>query len=203
MLFSPEEVPLGEWYTDVIESYIGKSADKESRLYMSEAELLKGIEFVNKYFFSVLPPEDHSLEELITKFSYTVRKYNVKSIVIDPYNQVHHTMKPGEREDLYISKFMAKLKKFAVDHQVCVHLVAHQITPKVINNQDYPMPNLYSVKGGGTFSDKADNVVSVWRPHRNTDQRDKLVKFISQKIKKQKLTGKPGECQLFFDSKKN
>ena len=98
---------------------------------------------------------------------------------------------------------MAKLKKFAVEHNVAVHLVAHQNTPMVQKDEDYPKPNLYKIKGGGTFADKADNVVIVWRPHRNTDQRNTLVKFISQKIKKQKLTGIPGEADIFYNFKQN
>jgi len=205
-VFSPEEVPLDEWYTDLIETYIGKSADsfnKKYNNYMTSEQLDKGLEFINNYFFSVYPEEDHSIDELLSKFSYTVRKYNVKTVTFDPYNQIHHKMKMGEREDLYISRFMAKLKKFAVDHNVGVHLVAHQNTPLVQKEEDYPQPNLYKIKGGGTFADKADNVVIIWRPHRNTDQKNTLVKFISQKIKKQKLTGIPGEADLHYNVKQN
>lgn len=205
-IFSPEEFPQDEWYTDLIESYIGKSADKDQKSfnnYMSPDQLDKGVKFTNKYFFNVFPDDDHSLDAVLKKFSYTVRKYNVKTVTIDPYNQIQHKMLPGEREDLYISRFMSRLKKFAIDHKVGVHLVAHQVTPNVTDGQDYPQPNLYKIKGGGTFGDKADNIISVWRPRRNTDQSDLLVKLISQKIKKQKLTGKPGEVDLYYDVKKN
>ena len=205
-IFSPEEFPQDEWYTDLIESYIGKSADKDQDKYgnyMTYSQLNQGIQFTHKYFFNVFPDGDHSLESVLSKFSYTVRKYNVKTVTIDPYNQIEHKMKAGEREDLYISRFMSTLKKFAIKHKVCVHLVAHQVTPNVRDGEDYPTPNLYRVKGGGTFADKVDNLNSVWRPHRNTDQSNTLVKFISQKIKKQKLTGVPGEVNLNYDVRKN
>ena len=43
----------------------------------------------------------------------------------------------------------------------------------------------------------------VWREHRNTDQSNTEVKFISQKIKKQKLTGLPGEAIIDYDRRKN
>jgi hypothetical protein len=112
-------------------------------------------------------------------------------------------MRLGEREDLYISRFMAKLKKFAVDHMVCVHLVAHQSTPLVQKGENYPMPNIYKIKGGGTFGDKADNVIAVWREFRNTNQKDPGVKFISQKIKKQKLTGIPGTAIIIYNRQQN
>ncbi len=204
--FAPEDMPQSEFYTDIIESFIGKSADpyqEQYNNYMTESELLEGLEEINKYFYSVFPEEDHTIDELLNRFSYLVRKKNLKSIVFDPYNMIMHLMKPGEREDLYISRFMSKLKRFAVKHNVAVHLVAHQITPQFKAGENYPQPNAYKIKGGGTFADKADNVVIVWREHRNTDQSNTEVKFISQKIKKQKLTGTPGEALIDFDRRKN
>lgn len=205
-IYSPEEVPLAEFYTDIIESYIGKSADKGQLKwsnYMSEMQIKSGIEFCNSHFYTVYPDEDHSIDELLRKFSYLVRRFNIKTVSFDPYNQIHHKMKLGEREDLYISRFMSKLRKFAVDHMVAVHLVAHQSTPLINSSENYPKPNIYKIKGGGTFGDKADNVVVVWREYRNTDPKNTEVKFISQKIKKQKLTGIPGESIINYDRRSN
>lgn len=200
--FAPEDMPQSEFFIDVIESYIGKSADtfqKQFNNYMSESELTNGIEFINKHFYTVLPEENHTIDELLKKFSYLVRKKNLKAIVLDPYNQIEHMMKNGEREDLYISRFMAKLKKFAITHDIAIHLVAHQVTPSFKNGENYPMPNAYRIKGGGTFADKADNVLVIWREHRNTDHTNTEVKFISQKIKKQKLTGIPGDAMVNYN----
>lgn len=205
-IFSPEEWPINEWFTDIIESKVGKSADKDQaqyQNYMSQMELEEAIDWVNKYFINIYPEEDHSLDELLKLASYTIRKFGIKTITFDPYNQIHHKMNPGEREDLYISRFMAKLKKFAIDHMVSVNLVAHQNTPLVTSGENYPMPNLYKIKGGGTFGDKADNIIAVWRENRNTDHKCTLVKIISQKIKKQKLTGIPGTATLRYDRFKN
>lgn len=205
-VYSPEEMPFSEWYTDLIESYIGKSADKTQesyRNYMSEDQIKSGIEFMQDHFYTVYPTEEQSLEEILKRFSYLVRKKNIQTVVLDPYNQIQHLMQKGEREDLYISRFMARLKKFAVEHDVAVHLVAHQLTPHIVKQENYPEPNIYTIKGGGTFADKADNVLVVWREFRNTDIKNTDVKFISKKIKKQKLTGKPGTALLKYDSKTN
>ena len=205
-VYSPEEMPFSEWYTDVIESYIGKSADKYQQRfgnYMTEIQLREGMNFMQEHFYTVYPEEDQSLDEILKRFSYLARRKNIKTVVIDPYNQIQHKMQGGEREDLYISRFMSKLKAFAVKHDVAVHLVAHQVTPEFVVNKNYPEPNIYKIKGGGTFADKADNVCIVWRENRNTDLKDTLVKFISKKIKKQKLTGVPGECILFYDRQTN
>jgi twinkle protein len=75
-------------------------------------------------------------------------------------------------------------------------LIAHQITPRKGDDGKYPKPDINSIKGGGTFADKADNVMFVWRPNRAMDFSDKFVTFGSQKIKKQKLVGIPQEIEL-------
>lgn len=205
-VYSPEEMPLSEWFTDLIEMYVGKSADITQRQYnnyMTELQMKDAIQFIQNHFYAVYPQEDQTIEEILKRFSYLVRKKNINTVILDPYNQIQHMMNPGEREDLYISRFMAKLKRFAVDHGVSVHLVAHQVTPRFTAKENYPEPNLYSVKGGGTFADKADNIISIWRENRNTNQQDTSVTFISQKIKKQKLTGVPGRCILNYNRFKN
>jgi len=70
-------------------------------------------------------------------------------------------------------------------------VVAHQNPPdQKLQDGTYPAPKKYRIKNGGTFSDKADNVLGVWRPRRQIDYKDPVVTFISEKIKKQKYTGK-------------
>lgn len=203
--FCPEDMPFQEFYTDLIETYQGKTADlfyDRSANHMTEEELLSGLEFVNKHFFTVYPEKEKTLDELLNRFSYMIRKYNLDTIVFDPYNQIEHLIENGKREDLYISVFMSKLKAFAVKHNICLHLVAHQVTPKLMNNGKFPKPSRYAIKGGGTFSDKADNVILIWRENRN-ERGDTGVTFISEKIKKRKLTGVTGETSFNFDFIKN
>ena len=109
-------------------------------------------------------------------------------------------MTKGEREDLYISRFMSELKRFALDYNISIHLVAHQVTPTKDDAGRYIKPDVNRIKGGGTFSDKADNVMFIWRPNRALDFSDTTVIFGSQKIKKQKLVGMPQEIHgIHFD----
>jgi len=111
-------------------------------------------------------------------------------------------MKSGEREDLYISRFMSELKRFALDYSVSVNLVAHQVTPSKDESGRYYKPDVNRIKGGGTFADKADNVMFIWRPDRGLDYSSTNVTFGSQKIKKQKLVGTPQEVDgIDFDVK--
>jgi len=193
-VFSPENFPLDDFYNDLIEAYIGKSCDPYYyNNYMSEEEYKQGMNFIKDYFFVIYPDKDFKLQTIFDKAKYLVKKHGIRTLVIDPYNTIEHLTNAGEREDLYISRFMTQLKRFAIENEVSVNLVAHQVTP-MKNEKDqgrYFRPELNKIKGGGTFADKADNVLYVWRPNRALDFKDPDVVFGSQKIKKQKLVGIP------------
>jgi len=204
-IFSPENTPINDFYDNLIEMYIGKSSDPMYKSnQMSEDEYLKGAEFIKKHFFIIYPEDNFQFETVIQKAEYLIRKQGVRGLIIDPYNTIEHKMERGEREDLYISRFMSMLKKFAVKNSVSVNLVAHQLTPQKDTKGRYLRPDTNRIKGGGTFADKADNVMFVWRPDRALDFSSTSVIFGSQKIKKQKLVGIPGDVpEIYFNRKTN
>jgi hypothetical protein len=98
---------------------------------------------------------------------------------------------------------MSELKRFAVENKISVHLVAHQVTPQKDDGGRYNKPDVNRIKGGGTFADKSDNVLFVWRPNRALDFSNTAVIFGSQKIKKQKLVGYPQEVEGITYSRKS
>jgi len=193
-VFSPENFPLDDFYNDLIETFIGKSCDPYYKNnYMSEDEYKEAMSFVNDHFFVIYPEKDFKIQTIFDKTKYLIKKNGIRGLIIDPYNTVEHLLNNGEREDLYISRFMSQLKRFGVENELSVNLVAHQLTARK-NEKDegrYFRPELNNIKGGGTFADKADNVLYVWRPNRALDFKDNEVVFGSQKIKKQKLVGTP------------
>jgi twinkle protein len=204
-VFSPENTPINDFYDNLIEMFIGKSADPFYKSnQMTEEEYIQGAEFIKNHFYMIYPEKGFELETIFEKARHLIRKEGVRALIIDPYNTVEHKMKSGEREDLYISRFMSELKRFAVENQISVNLVAHQVTPQKDSNGKYPRPDTNKIKGGGTFADKADNVMFIWRPNRAIDFADTEVTFGSQKIKKQKLVGIPQDVSgIQYDRKSN
>lgn len=206
-VFSPENMPMDDFFNDLIEMFIGKTTDPfYSDYQMTKYEYLEAMSFINKHFFVVYPDFDFKLDTIFEKVNYLVKKEGIDHLIIDPYNTVEHLMNGGEREELYISRFMAKLKRFAVEKDVSVNLVAHQNTPRV-NKDDgnrYFKPMKSNIKGGGVFAQKADNVLFVWRPELALDFRNESVIFGSQKIKKQKLVARPCDVDgITFNFKEN
>lgn len=193
-VFSPENMPMNDFFNDIIEMYIGKTCDpfyRERQMKLDEYK--KAMDFVKKHFFLIYPKKDFTLDNIFHRASYLVKTKGIRSLIIDPYNTVQHKMERGEREDLYISRFMSQLKRFALDKNISIHLVAHQITARKGEDGRYPKPDINSIKGGGTFPDKADNCLFIWRPDRAIEFSSTSVIFGSQKIKKQKLVGIPQE----------
>lgn len=201
--FTPENMPLRDYFADLICTYIGKPADPRfGNSRMSKEEFLFSIATIQNYFYMIHPEKNFTLESIFEKARALKKRKGIKHLVIDPYNIVEHKMKAGEREDLYISRFMSQLKRFAIDNDITIQLVAHQLTarPNPQNGGRYFKPHLNAIKGGGTFSDKTDNACIVWRPNRALDFADKSVIFGSQKIKKQRLVGTPQDIEsIEFD----
>ena len=203
-LFSPENFPATDIWNDLIEMHIGKTVDRHYLgNLMTEDELEFSGNYIKNHFSYIYPERDFTIDTIFKKAQYLVKKRGIYGLIIDPYNTIEHKIKGNEREDLYISRLMADLKYFAVKNNMAVILVAHQITPKKENGL-YPQPNSYTVKGGGTFADKVDNILFVHRPYYATDKSNPEVTFGSLKIKKQKLVGIPQAVEGFqFKRSKN
>ena len=63
---------------------------------------------------------------------------------------------------------------------------------------DYEKPNVYDLSGGAMWSNKCDNVLCTYRPYYTSDKANRSIEFTSQKIKKQKLCGIPGDVMMTF-----
>lgn len=192
VFFTPENFPLDDFYDELSEMYLGKSVDNHYPNCATEQEYIKALDFCQSKFFAIYPKEDFKLESIFERTKYLVRRKGVTQLVIDPYNTIEHLQKSNEREELYISRFMATLKRFAIENDISIHLVAHQnsarIDPKTNN---FYQPWSANIKGGAVFAQKADNVLFVQRPNIKTDRKDTSVLFGSLKVKKQRLVGIP------------
>ena len=200
--FSPEQDPPDDFYDDLIHMFIGLPTQKHYAGQMSEREYLRGMDFVQKHFFYIYPENESPTPEYINaRFMEVIKKHNVDGCIIDPYNQLDNDIrKTGGREDLYLSAFLSTQKRFAQQHQIYMIIVAHpRGSLSKNNNGDYEKPNVYDLAGGAMWSNKCDNVICTYRPYYTSDKKSKVVQFSSQKIKKQKLCGTPGDVDMLFD----
>lgn len=201
--YSPEDMPLTDFFDDLIEMYVGKTCDKYyESIRMNVSEYMEAMNRIRENIYVIEPKGLATPDELFDLVQFCIRKYDIDAFSFDPYNCIDHDY--GKvRDDLYISSFMGRMKKFAVQNDICANLTAHLNTPQKKEDGTYPCPDKYKIKGGGTFSDKADNVISVWRPDSPKDRQSPVVYVESHKIKKQRLVGVPQNVEFMYDWKSN
>jgi twinkle protein len=94
-------------------------------------------------------------EKLLGVFRYCCAELKMTHIVIDSL------MRCGIADDDYKGQkqFMDALCTLKMDYPVHIHLVLHS---RKLSDESQ-IPGKFDVKGSGTLTDLADNVVSVWR----------------------------------------
>jgi hypothetical protein len=204
-LFSaPEDFPAKEFYDDMIHTVAGSSTDRENPRCISRKEYLKAYEKIREHFvFLYLRPPHNTVQEVLDEADKVIAKEKIDVFIMDPLIKFARPKDIPDRDDIYAAHITTICTDFARDHNISQHLVMHQLTPRRQETGFYPEPNMYSIKGGGTWSDGTDNILTVWRPKYAKDKLDTEVWFSSQKIKKQKLVGIPQTVKMHFDRKSN
>lgn len=187
---SPENQPISFHASKLMEKYAGKRLHKMTREEYDAAK-----EWVNTFFKFILP-EDRTLESLLAKAKLLVKRYGMKGLIIDPYNEITHThRKEGISETEYISEFLAQLRGFCRSMGVHIWLVAHPTKLQKGMDGRYPVPTGYDVAGSAHFFNKADNIIAV---HRDKSNQDAPSEIHIQKIRSRWL-GQLGQTNLTWD----
>lgn len=204
-IFSPEQNPPTDFYKDIIHMYIGKTTEYYYKNQMTQEEYKRGMDFCREHFFFLFPKDETPTPQYINdRFEELIIKRGIEGCVIDPFNQLDNDYGYHKRDDIYISNFLTKEKRFALEHDVYKIIVAHpKSNLRKKDDGNYECPDVYDLAGGAMWNNKCDNILCTYRPFFSTDRQDTTVEFHSQKIKKQKLIGVPGEATLGFDRMSN
>lgn len=200
---APEDWPPNEFFDDLLHTIVGKPTDKDNPLCVSEQEYTKAAKLLQEHiFFVYVKPPNNTIKGVLEEFRPLIQKHNIQACIIDPLLKFARPKSFSERDDIYAAYITTLCTDFARELNISLHLVMHQLTPK-IDQGTYPKPSMYTLKGGGSWSDGTDNVLSIWRPKYATDKIDDEVIFSSAKIKKQKLIGIPQDFKMRFDRRTN
>jgi len=189
--YSPENFPVQVHYAKIASKICGKSFDSK---FINRVEFDTLFEYIESNFYFICPEEDNTIDNILQKAKYLVRRYGVKIIIIDPYNKLEHLRKSSETETEYISRLLDKLSIFSKQNNCIVFLVAHPTKMKKDSTgSKYERPNLYDINGSANFYNKCDYGISVYR-----DFRDEIVIVDVQKIKFKHL-GEGGIVSLVYN----
>lgn len=133
-----------------------------------------------------------SWRKLIGVFRYCCAEIGITQIVIDSL------MRCGIADDDYQGQkaFMDALCTLKMDYPVHIHLILH--SRKLTDESQ--LPGKFDVKGTGTLTDLADNVVTVWRNKRKEDA-TKMPSYM--RSEKDETAMKGPDCLLVVDKQRH
>lgn len=131
-------------------------------------------------------------EKLLGVFRYCCAELGTTQIVIDSL------MRCGIADDDYNGqkRFMDALVTLKMDYPVHVHLILHS---RKLADEGH-LPGKFDVKGTGTLTDLADNVVTVWRNKRKEEAQQKA-SYLRNDKDDQAIKGP--DCLLVVDKQRH
>lgn len=193
-IFSPENYPANDFYDDLVEMYVGKWITD-----MNEQEYTEACKFIGEHIYFVYPENEHDISSIHEKFRYLILKKGVDGVMIDPFNQLDKTQKAYERDDQYISGTLKDIKRFALLNHVVYCIIAHPKNPTYNQDRSLPVPDMYDLHGGSMWGNKADQILSYYRPNFHIDKNSPEVTVYVQKLKRKRTGGKLGNFDLYLN----
>lgn len=188
-VFSPENYPAKVYFRKLSEKYEGENFNT-----FNETTLSNSINELSNYVNLIVDndKDEVTMDYLFERIRTLVFRKGIKGVIIDPWNEIEHTI--GSREDIYLAKMLRKIKRFIRKYDLSFWLVAHPKNPQRDKNGNYNKITAYDIAGGYTWNAKADNIFSVWRDRQD---KKKPVEIDILKIK-YKTDGDLGTCRYFY-----
>ncbi len=144
------------------------------------------------HFIRAEGEESPTLEWLLTKARVLVKRFGIRGLVIDPYNEIEHRRPDNMTETEYVSWMLTRIKRFAQAHDVHVWFVAHPAKMRTDGGKT-PVPTLYDISGSANFVNKADCGIVVHRGDQpgTTEIYVRKIRF--------KWVGQQGKATLGYD----
>jgi len=182
------ENPHERYYNTLLEMY------ERAPIYkLKERDMVfNSFEFIAEHFYPFDIERLWSVDEICERAELAVKKYGIKTLVIDPYNRLNNDFK--DREDKYIGSILSKLCMLAKKLDILVIFVAHPKKP-----DGDKMPNMYSISGSGDWYNMADYGIIVHRERLTDGTLSNTPTIFVQKVKNFAL-GNPsgGTTELYY-----
>lgn len=131
---------------------------------MTSFNLEHALDEIGQHFHFIRSESDEAptIDWILDRARVLVRRYAIRGLVIDPYNEVEHRRPDNMSETEYVSSLLSKLKRFCQNHGVHGWFVAHPAKMRTEGGKT-PVPTLYDISGSAHFVNKADVGVVVHR----------------------------------------
>jgi twinkle protein len=135
-----------------------------------------------------------TVEWLCEKIEDAVIRYGINMAVIDPWNQVDHQRRPGERGDEYLTRSIKFVKDTGKRLRISTVIVAHPDKSAGKESlKEGKVMTLYDMADGAAWNNAAELGVIVYRK----SMKDTLTRIVLRKVKF-RGTGEVGDAYLQF-----
>lgn len=110
--------------------------------------------------------DEMTLEYFLDLCRTSVLRRGTRVVIVDPWNELEHKMRPGENETVYIGRALRAIKRFAKVHDVAFWIIAHPTKPF---EGKVRMPRLLDISGSANWANKADFGLSYHRGEHDAD----------------------------------
>lgn len=195
--FSPENMPIEYHAVKLMEKLCGKrlqsvGTDGEN---ITQAQYLHAKDYYRNNFFHILPEEGYTIDNILAKAQYLVRRRGIRILVIDPFNRIESEQSGKESETQYISRILDKLTNFAQQQNILIFLMAHPTKVRK-DNGNRGIPTMYDINGSANFYNKADFGLIV---HREKEEGKNHTLVRVEKVKFRHL-GTLGDATFLFNT---
>jgi twinkle protein len=170
---SPENWPPERHAKKYVEKVVSRpfGIHGQHKPRMEKRQIAEALLQLHQHIFFIMPKDELlTIEIILEKARALIARHGVNGLIVDPWNELEHMMEPGQREDMYISKQLTRLRRFARTNGIHIWVVAHPRNLRKDENGDYKPPTMYEISGGAQWRNKADNGICVHRPNFNRDE---------------------------------
>lgn len=200
--FTPEENST-EFYHNLTEMLLGCDCTPDNTKRPSKQMYEFAYDFISRNIFYVYPKSLSPTPEYIKeRFLELIFKEKVKSLVIDPFNQLSNDYKTvSGRSDKYLEAFLGDCSRFAQSNCVNFSIIAHPVKGKKDEKGNYVCPDVFDIADGAMWNNKMDNILIYDRPNHQNNPSSDVCQLHSKKIRRQKMVGKKGTVTFNFNRK--
>lgn len=166
----------------------------------SDEEVAQADAWIDDHVSWIVPDRDTSptFEWIFERLKAGVLRDNASLLVIDPWNQVDHTVRPADvTVTEYAGVMLRRLAQFARDYRAHVLLAVHPAKMPRDKDGKVPMPTGYDIADSAHFVNRPDSGLTIYR------KAGQLTKIGCWKCRYENVIGRLGQGSFSFDQVAN
>lgn len=143
---------------------------------MTDNEFKEAKEYVEKYFIIIKSDQElYNYKDILNMATIAMKKSEYHGILIDPYNSLKIEMNNASKLSTheYHYEAISEIKLFTKQSGVSIYINCHAVTNalRLLGGDKMPTaPQKADTEGGGKFSNKADDFITIHRKVQSPDE---------------------------------